>query len=434
MRSRLLSTLLLLTGLTGSMLPAAGRVTPAASQGASERPALLTLEQALARMFERNPELGVSELEIQAASARIEQAGRKPNPEITAEAENLSTLGVGPGVFRYSENSLLFSQKLELGGKRELRVLAAEKDFAVASIQLEVKKRGMIFEASRAFTDVLAEQERFANQQALTRLAQQFHATVSERVAAGKVSPVEQTRAAVARAAAQLEADKRLRALLAAKEQLAALWGGTYQDIEAARGTFAIPEAGSGSADLCMENNPELKLAAADVNSRDAALALELGLRKPDLTVSAGFRYLNPERAPVWVAGISIPLPIHDKRQGAIAEARIRLDQSRLAEQALARRLRAGLAQARQDREIALLEVKSLTESTLPGAKEAAAAVEEGYRLGKFDYLNVLDAQRTYAELQGRFIEAVVSGLRATLEIERLARCDIPEAGPDRKK
>ena len=434
MRSRLLSILLLLTCLTGSMLAAAGQVAPRASQGVPDMSAILTLEQALARVFERNPELGVSELEIQAASARIEQAGRKPNPEFTAEAENLTTPWVGPGVFRYSENSLQFSQRLELGGKRELRVQAAEKDFAVASVQLEVKKRGMIFEASRAFTDVLAEQERFANQQALTRLAQQSHATVTVRVAAGKVSPVEQTRAAVARAAAQLEEDKRLRALLAAKERLAALWGGTYQDIQAVQGTFAIPDAASGDVDLCMENNPDLKLAAAAVNSRDAALALELGLRKPDLTVSAGFRYLNLESAPVWVAGISIPLPIRDKRQGAIAEARIRLDQSRLAEQALARRLRAGVAQARQDREIALAEVKSLMESTLPGAREAAEAVEEGYRLGKFDYLNVLDAQRTYAELQGRFIEAVVSGLHATLEIQRLARCDAPEAGLYRKK
>ena len=273
------------------MLAAAGQVAPRASQGVPDMSAILTLEQALARVFERNPELGVSELEIQAASARIEQAGRKPNPEFTAEAENLTTPWVGPGVFRYSENSLQFSQRLELGGKRELRVQAAEKDFAVASVQLEVKKRGMIFEASRAFTDVLAEQERFANQQALTRLAQQSHATVTVRVAAGKVSPVEQTRAAVARAAAQLEEDKRLRALLAAKERLAALWGGTYQDIQAVQGTFAIPDAASGDVDLCMENNPDLKLAAAAVNSRDAALALELGLRKPDLTVSAGFPY-----------------------------------------------------------------------------------------------------------------------------------------------
>src|SRR4030042_1743921 len=189
MRSRLLSILLLLTGLTGSMLPAAGQFAPGTSQGVSDRSAIQTLAQALARVFERNPELGVSELEIQAASARIEQAGRRPNPEFTAEAENFSTPWVGPGIFRHSENSLQFSQKLELGGKRELRLQAAEKDFAVASIQLEVKKRGMIFEASRAFTDGLAEQERFANQQALTRLAQQFHATVTERVAGGGGTP-----------------------------------------------------------------------------------------------------------------------------------------------------------------------------------------------------------------------------------------------------
>jgi cobalt-zinc-cadmium efflux system outer membrane protein len=52
--------------------------------------------------------------------------------------------------------------------------------------------------------------------------------------------------------------------------------------------------------------------------------------------------------------------------------------------------------------------------------------VEEGYRLGKFEFLNVLDAQRTYAELQGKYIEAVASGLKAAIDVDRLLRCESP--------
>ena len=44
--------------------------------------------------------------------------------------------------------------------------------------------------------------------------------------------------------------------------------------------------------------------------------------------------------------------------------------------------------------------------------------------MGKFDLLNVLDSQRTNAELRGKYIEAVASGLKAAIEIERLIRCD----------
>ncbi len=391
-----------------------------------DRPAALTLAQALARVFERNPEWVVSELEIQAASARVSQAGVKPNPEIEALAENLSIPGVGSGFAHYTESTLQISQRLEMGGKRGLRIRAAEREVEVASQELEVTKVELISATSQAFADVLAEQERVANQQELSRLSQQSYSIVVERVAAGKVSPVEQTRAAVALASAQLEEEKHRRALVAAKDRLAALWGGSHGDIDAVQGNFEIPPASSDVPESCIQNNPDMKLAAAAADSRDAVLALELANRKPDLTFSAGFRRLNLDNHQVWVAGVSIPIPIFDRRQGAIAEARTRLDQSRTEAKAVEWRLRAALTQARNDHATALLEARTLTTSALPAAKEAAAAVEEGYRLGKFEFLNVLDAQRTYAELQGRYIEAVSSGLRAAIEIGRLARCDSP--------
>jgi len=63
--------------------------------------------------------------------------------------------------------------------------------------------------------------------------------------------------------------------------------------------------------------------------------------------------------------------------------------------------------------------------TALPAAAEVLTAAEEGYRLGKFEYLSVIDSQRTYAELQRKFIEAVASGLKAAVEMERFAGCEL---------
>jgi cobalt-zinc-cadmium efflux system outer membrane protein len=410
----------------GNVLHAPPAVAAQATPGAA---GALTLAQALSRVMGRDPGLTVSELEIQAASARVRQAGLKPNPEFFAQAENFAAMD-GSGLLRYNEATLQLSQRFELGGKRTLRVRAAEKDLGVAGGAFEFKRAELIAATALAFTDVLAVQERLANQQELRRLAQQAHAIVAERVTAGKVSPIEQTRAAVALASAELEEEKIAQALIAARDGLAALWGGAREDFDKAEGNFEIPESPSGLAEPCLENNPELKLAGAAVDSRRAVLALEQASRKPDLTFSAGFRYLNLENVPAWVAGVSIPISVFDKRQGAIAEARINLDRALAEKQAVEWRLRARLTQARHGHALALLEARALTQTALPAAREATAALEEGYRLGKFDYLNVLDAQRTYAELQRRHIEAVASGLRAALEIERLARCDSRPAAP----
>jgi outer membrane protein, heavy metal efflux system len=421
MKSRLL--LFFLSILYGWCQPWSSAVAQDMS-GKSDHSAPMTLSQALKRVAERNPELAVSELEIQAVTARISQAGVKPNPEVEFVAENLAFPFGGSSFFHYTETTLGFSQRLELGGKRDLRIRAAEKEVTVATRELEVKKAELFAATSQAFSDVLVGQERVTNQIELNRLTQQSFAVVVGRVAAGKVSPVEQTRAAVALASAQLEEEKRKRALAAAKDRLAALWGGGRADIDSVLGKFEIPPVIPNLQESCMQANPEMKLAVAASESRDAALALEMANRKPDLTFNAGLRRLNPENEQVWLAGVSIPLPIFDKRQGAIAEARARLEQSRLREQTVVWRLRSALTQATHEHESALLEAKTLSESALPAAREAAAAMEEGYRLGKFEFLNVLDAQRTLAELQGRYIEAVASGLKAAIEMERIARCD----------
>lgn len=396
-----------------------------AFQAGADRAQPLTLAAALSRVLDNNLELSLLGLEIQAAAARVLQAGLRPNPEISGEAENFLSMG-GNGLFRNTESSVQLSQRFELGGKRAARVRAMEKDQAVAGGMLELKRADLVAATSLAFAQVLAGQERLANQQELSRLAQQAHLIVVERVAAGKVSPVEQTRATVALASAKLEEEKQFGELTAAKDRLSALWGGTHLDFDRARGIYEIPDSVSQSARSCIDNAPDMKLADAAVDSRRSALELEQASRKPDLTISAGIRRFNLEDQSGWVAGASIPLPIFDKRQGAIAEAKIRVDKALTEKKALAWRLRAGLAQARHDREIALLEAKTLTQTAIPAAREALAAVEEGYRYGKFDFLNVLDAQRTYAELHRRYIEAVAAGLKASIDIERLARCDSP--------
>jgi cobalt-zinc-cadmium efflux system outer membrane protein len=424
MKHQLAMLLISASILTNARLAGAQAESPS-PQGHEE---VLLLPDALSRVFNNHPELTVSELEIQAASARLLQAGVRPNPEFGAIAENVFAMG-GSGLFHYTESTLQISQRLETGHKRALRVQAAEKETSVARRLGEVKKSVLIAATAQAFADVLAAQERLANQQALNRLAHQSHRIVVERVAAGKVSPVEQTRATVALAAVQVEEERQQGALLAAKDRLAGLWGGTHQDFDRVQGRFEISPRPQGAASPCLANNPDIQLAAAAVDSRDALLAVEQASRKPDVTVSAGYRRLNEEEQNAWIAGISIPLPLFDKRQGAIAEARIRRDKALQEKKALEWDLRSRLTQARHDLEIAMSETKTLLQTALPAAKDAVSAVEEGYRFGKFDFLNVLDAQRTYAELQRRYIEAVASGLRATIEIDRLAPCD-SAAGP----
>ncbi|MBE3123883.1 MAG: TolC family protein, partial [Planctomycetes bacterium] len=78
------------------------------------------------------------------------------------------------------------------------------------------------------------------------------------------------------------------------------------------------------------------------------------------------------------------------------------------------------LAEAYQVLASSFAEATILRDEVLPAAEAAFTASSEGYRLGKFGYLDVLDAQRTFFETQGQYIEALAAYHRAAADVERL--------------
>jgi len=70
---------------------------------------------------------------------------------------------------------------------------------------------------------------------------------------------------------------------------------------------FAPPNKEDILGDL--ENIPSIKNLDNETNFRKAQLQLEESQAVPDLTVSAGVRYLNELKTNSFVAGLSLPLP-----------------------------------------------------------------------------------------------------------------------------
>jgi cobalt-zinc-cadmium efflux system outer membrane protein len=83
-------------------------------------------------------------------------------------------------------------------------------------------------------------------------------------------------------------------------------------------------------------------------------------------------------------------------------------------------RIRTALHQAYQELSTAFVEASTLSNDVLPGAQIVFDAENEGYREGKFGYLDVLDAQRTLFDVKGQYIEALVRYHKAVATVERL--------------
>jgi outer membrane protein, heavy metal efflux system len=138
------------------------------------------------------------------------------------------------------------------------------------------------------------------------------------------------------------------------------------------------------------------------------------------VTITAGYRRFTDIDSNALIVGASIPLPIFDRNKGAIEEARSRVNKGYEEQRAAQVGVRIALADAYRVLAGADQELSVLQSAVLPGSRETFEAVSEGYRLGKFGYLEVLDAQRSLIAAEGQYLRALSEYHEAVAEIERL--------------
>ncbi len=382
---------------------------------------VVTLHQALTLALMKNPELTAFSWELRATEAQSLQARLLPNPELEVEVENFGGTGSFGGLDE-AETTVHLGQLVELGGKRSKRKRAATVEQDLAGWDYEIQRIQVFTETSKAFVDVLAAQQRLALNQDFVGLAQQVLEVVSERVRAGKGSPIEEIKAGVSLSSRLIERDRAENELTAAREVLAATWGGRAPTFTEAQGDL---ERSSEIPPLevlreRMARNPEADRWVVEMDSHRASLAMEKARRFPDVTLRGGVRHYNPTDDWAFVAGIAVPIPLFDRNQGATLEAKYRLIKAEEQRRALQVRVQTSLIRIYQRLTAARSEAISLRNDVLPGARRAFEATGEGFRQGKFGYLDVLDTQRIYFEAQARYIEALADLQKAIADAEGL--------------
>lgn len=132
--------------------------------------------------------------------------------------------------------------------------------------------------------------------------------------------------------------------------------------------------------------------------------------------------------------GVSVPLPLFDRNQGNLLEALKREDKARDELQALNVRLDTEVLQARERLASVRGEIDVLQREVLPGAKSAYDAATVGFENGKFNFLEVLDAQRTYFAAQSQYLKALAEAHRAAADIDRVLGESAASATPPANK
>ena len=236
----------------------------------------LVLADALALALGASPDLAALGFELAAREALVRQAGRRPNPTLGLDAENLfapsgDASGASPG--ETTQTTLSVALPLELGGRRAARVRVAEAERDGLAPEVDAVRRGIRARVAARFAAALAAQGRARLAAETAALAGEVRSTVAQQVALGDRSPIDETRAGVALARVQAEAARADRTREAALRALAALWGAAGQPPSAVAGTLAAPVVPPFDVLVRrLDATPEIARVAAEAVRREAAV------------------------------------------------------------------------------------------------------------------------------------------------------------------
>ncbi|MEK6707815.1 MAG: TolC family protein [Pseudomonadota bacterium] len=392
----------------------------------------LTLRDAVRLALQHNPELAAFAKEMRALEGVTLQAGLLRNPDLVVNIENVGNVQKLQGHLNSPDaiskevvqqlSTIRLNQLIELGGKRPARVAAASLGQEVASKDYEFRRVELIARVANVFIEVLAGQERLRLAEETSQLAQKVVDTVARRVQAGKVPPIEKTRAGVAFSTTRIELVQAQRDLAAARKRLTLLWGNSSPQFSKALGDLGslvtLPSF-EALAERVLAS-PMAQRSMKNLEQRKAMLVVEQTRRIPNLTLGAGALHHAQLGGTTIVAGLIMPLPLFDRNQGNLREAHHRVDKAVDEQAATHLRLKAELTQAYEALSAAQNETRVLRSEILPAARSAFEVTNRGYELGKFGYLEVLDTQRTLFQNQVLYVRALANYQRLVNELERL--------------
>lgn len=381
----------------------------------------ITLEEAIARALARNPLLAAQAMGAEAAQARVRQAGMRPNPQLAMEVEDFG--GRGPlSEFQGAQLTVQIEQTLELGGKRGRRKRAEALNSGLASLDFEWQRRLLEREVAVRFAGVLAAQERLALETEIVELQREVKTAVGKRVAAGKDPPLEETRVQVELAEAELELRAAERGLEIARRGLAKTWGEEDAGFGHAVALDAQIQSPRGWDGLLvgLGESPLMSRWVLEEERAGAELSLARALRMPDLTLFGGVRHFKDGNERALVAGLAIPFPLFDRNQGGVQEATLQASMTRAERDDAEAQTRLDLREAHTRLIDAYAAVIALREEIVPAAERTFATALAGYRNGKFEYLLVLDAQRTLFAVRAREVEARENYFQAWADVQLL--------------
>ena len=385
----------------------------------------VTLEEALALAEQHNPQLRAASAAIEGAEAGIVTASAYQNPTITfgslGRQQALLPAAAIPGML----HGLNFSQTVDLPVVRSTRIRAASvrreaTQFALAETRLAV--RGAV---KHAFYDALRRTREMQLAQGNVDLLEDLRRRIRVQVDVGEAARLELTRAEAEVASARIAVRSTELRLTAALSQLYAAVGAPLGrvepdgDLERAQ---ILPPLSELQQEM-LSKHPSLAVAESEIRYNEATVESERAQRLPSPSFWTDW-FRQPEASQLRF-GVTLTLPLWNKREGPIKEAEAARKQAAAMAQNRRVELLAALERAYSMYQVADQQVQISETGTLRLAEAAVEAAQAAFKFGERGIIEVLDAQRVLRAARSDYVNAQFDRQQALIELEQLRAIDL---------
>jgi cobalt-zinc-cadmium efflux system outer membrane protein len=396
----------------------------------------MTLKQVVDEALERNLSLLAQRYDISIAEARVLQARLRPDPRVGVDAIYLDLLGAGftpeTSPAGPTEASTSISWELETAGKRRLRTLAADEASGVVRQGFLDARRTLILEVQDAYLGLVLARE---NARTLREILATFEALVKvnqTRFEAGDIPRVELMRSEVAalgfrnqlrRAELQVRQEAiRLQRLMGRPSPSPDL------DVEEEIRREAPAETLEALTAAALAARPDLEAQRRELRRAEAEIRLQQALARPNVDIGVTHHKQFVGSLPGQSLGlrVEVPLPLLNRNQGEIERARQEREQAAARVRALEQQIRAEVAAAWEQVQTARRLLETMEQEMIGQARRVRDTIEFSYRRGEASFIDLLDAQRTFAETMQGYNEARVEYARTLYLLDAIAAREAP--------
>lgn len=378
--------------------------------------AQFTLEALEQLALQRNPTLVQASAQVGISQGKALQAGLYPNPTVGYTAEQIGAAGTAGEL-----HGVFVQQEIVRGRKLQLSRAKFLQEAAQAEIRQEAQEFRVTSSVRKAFYETLAMQRQVQVRQELLVNAEDALTTTRGLLNVGQANRPDLLQAEV-----QVS---RIRAELRAAERR---YRGHWQELTAYVGTPELapaPLVGTlevGEQDVLKEEtvlqellacSPQLKAAWAEVQRDRIGVQRERVEPIPNVQLRAETGYNFESNNTVAGVSLGFKLPIWDKNQGTIMQARAELARAEADVARIELMLRRKFGDTFADYAAALVEAQSLEKESLPKAREAYESYLESFKNRRAAWPQVLVSQREYFQLADEYLETLLDLRRAEADI-----------------